>query len=760
MSGNFTSNIPASRLASFGCVLVLVLAINAAAQSAGGPTANQAPPLVRAVLTHDADGGVIIRATRVTQPIRIDGRLDEEAYAHVPPITEFIQQVPDAGNPVTERTQMWVLFDDTNIYVACRCWHEQPERIFADDMRRDISTSSHDHIGILFDTFHDQRTGFVFYVSAIGALRDGLVADLGFNFDWNAVWNSAAGRFSGGWIAEMAFPFKTLRYGPGREQTWGIQLRRGISQNNEMAYITLIPPTLGTSGIGDGSLEATLVGLEAPPAVLNLEVKPYGLLGVTTDRLSQPAVSNDATFDAGIDLKYGLTKSLTADFTYNTDFAQVEADEAQVNLTRFRLSFPEKREFFLEGRGIFLFGRGLTGGFRRGDGDAPTIFYSRRIGLSNVRAVPVIGGARLTGKVGSWNVGVLSMETGEDAAVDAAQTNFSVVRLRRDILRRSNLGGIFTRRSISTVAPGANHVWGLDGNFAFYRNVYFNTFLAQSRTEGQTGDDLSYRTQFNYNADRYGLTLDRLVVEPNFNPEVGLLRRQNFRRNFIEGRFSPRPANHPLVRKWISQASLEYITDDTNRLESRALTGEFETEFHSGYTAGVQYARLHEFVPEPFSISSGVSIPAGGYSFQNLELSFTSGRQHRVNGSATLDIGSFYDGDKTTATFRGRGAITPQLGAEPNISLNWVDLPQGQFTATVVGARTTYTLTPRMFVAALVQYSSSSMSLSTNLRFRWEYQPGSEVFFVYSEGRSTLPVGRTELENRGFVVKINRLFRF
>ena len=759
MPWNHLRDHPGWRVTPLVSLLALLCAPTTAAQSGGGATGNPPSRVADPVLTRDANGHVTIRATRITQPISIDGRLDDAAYREVSPFSEFIQQVPNTGAPVSEKTEMWVMFDDTNIYLTCRCWDERPDQIIANDMRRDNAAhSSHDHFGVAFDTFNDERNGFLFYLSAVGAIRDALLADQRANFDWNGVYDYEAGRFDGGWIGEMAFPFKSLRYRPGRDQTWGIQLRRGISRKAESAYVTPLSPARATAAINDMSQAATLIGLEAPPPALNLEVKPYTLVRLTTDNLSQPAVRNDVSPDAGFDVKYGVTKSLTADFTYNTDFAQVEADEAQVNLTRFSLFLPEKREFFLEGQGVFAFGRGFVGGF--GDSDVPTLFYSRRIGLSSTRAVPVIGGARLTGRAGPWSIGTLNIQTDNDTASGARETNFTVLALRRNILRRSNFGGLYTRRSASTIAPGDNQLWGLESNLAFYDNVFVSTYVARSRTESLAGDDLSYRTEFNYAGDRYGLALDRLVVEEHFNPEVGLLRRQNFRRNFAQARFSPRTKDPPLVRKWTYQTSLEYTTNNANLLESRALTGEFETEFHNTDILRLSYARQYEFVPAPFTVSRGVHIQVGGYVFDTLSASFTAGETHRVSGRGSFDVGGFYGGNKTTATYRGRIAITPQLGIEPNISLNWVDLPQARFTSTVVGGRTIFTMTPRMFVAGLVQYSSSNTSLSANLRLRWEYRPGSELFVVYSEGRSTLPFHGTDLESRGVAVKINRLVRF
>jgi hypothetical protein len=729
----------------------------AAAQSASA-SPSPAAPVPNSVLSHDDTGRLLVRATRISKPINIDGKLDDEAYLTVPSITELIQMVPKNGAPVSEQTAMWLMFDDENIYISCRCDDQHPEKMVADDMRKDSSSAStQDNLSVAFDTFNDRRSGFVFQITPAGALRDGTTTEERSNFDWNTVFDGRATRSDQGWIGEMAIPFKSLRYVPGRQQTWGVQLRRRLSGKNEQVYLTKVNPIWGTQGLNHFAEAATLVGLEAPPPSRNLEIKPYGISRLTTDRLARPAVDNDLEPDAGLDLKYGLTKSLTADITYNTDFAQVEADEAQVNLTRFSVVFPEKREFFLEGSDFLNFARSANSDL--GD-DAPSVFYSRRIGLSGSREVPVIAGGRVTGKAGPWGLGILNIETKKDEDAGIDQTNFAVVRVRRDILRRSNVGAIFTNRSVSTVATGANQVWGIDSNFAFFQSVFMAGHIAQSRTEGRSGDNLNYRAQFSYNADRYGLALDRVVVEKNFNPEVGFMRRDNFRRSLVSARFSPRTKTNKVVRKYTYEAGLDYVTDNDNHLESREASGRFQIELHNSDTISAEYAGVFEYIPSPFTISRGVRIPVGGYSFDNARFAYNMGAQHKFTGNVSYDVGTFYDGTKKTTALRGRLDITTQLGIEPILSLNWVDLPYGTFTDKVIGGRSVFTVTPRMFVAALVQYSSANSSVSSNLRFRWEYQPGSELFVVYTEGRSTLPPQGTDLQSRGVVVKINRLFRF
>jgi len=734
------------------CLLVAAPTKAQAAPPPDDPVATSAAPL----LVREADGRVTVRATRIAEPMRIDGKLDEAVYREVPPITDFIQQEPIEGAAPTEKTEAWILFDDENIYLVCRCWDSNPKAIVANDMRRDSpNLNSHDSFGVQLDPYHDGRGAFFFYMSPVGGIRDAAVTDSRPNNDWNTVWQSGASRFDEGWIAEIAIPFKSLRYGPGRDQTWGIQVRRFINSKSERLHLTQLPASWGSGAWNRMHLAATLIGLQAPAGSRNLEIKPYAISSLSTDTQATPRKSNEFSPDAGIDIKYGITKGLTADFSYNTDFAQVEADEAQVNLTRFSLSFPEKREFFLEGSGLFTFGA-VTG---TSAADAPVIFYSRSIGLSRGQALPVIAGGRITGRAGPWSIGALNIEVGEDPALKVERTNFTALRLRRSVFSRGSVGGIFTRRSVSTVAAGSNAVFGLDANFGVRRYVNFGGYVAKTQTEGLDDKSLSYRGQFNYDHDRYGLELDRLVVEENFNPEVGFMRRRNFRRSYAQARFSPRTENNRLVRKWRYQAEIDYITDNQNRLSTREIRGEFQTDFHSGDNLNLAAVRSYEFLPQAFAIQ-GVRIPPGGYNFTNGIATYTAGQQHRISGKFSAEAGSFYGGDKRTLAFQGRVEISPRLGIEPNISQNWIDVPAGKFTTTLVGARTTLTLTPRMFVAALVQYTSGSSSLSSNVRLRWEYRPGSELFLVYTEGRSTLPVRGTELQNRGLVLKINRLFRF
>jgi hypothetical protein len=536
-----------------------------------------------------------------------------------------------------------------------------------------------------------------------------------------------------------------------------------VRWKNELSYLSAVPRLYGARGILRLSQAATLVGLEVPPKALNLDIKPYAAAAVTADRTVDPAFTNDGDGNAGFDLKYVPTQSLAADLTYRTDFAQVEDDDLQVNLTRFNLFFPEKREFFLEGQGTYAFGGAQTTS-TTGTGvpsNTPVLFFSRRIGLSGSEVVPMDVGARLTGRAGPYTIGVLDVKTGDNPDAQAFATNFGVVRVKRDILRRSYIGVLGTYRSRSVTGPDDNTTFGADTNLSFYQNLNLIGYYAETRTPGGGGTGRSYRGRFDYDADLLGIQVERLAVGRQFKPEVGFLRRTDFIQNLGQLRVSHRPKSFAAIRKVSLESALDYITDNDERLENRQARFGVRTDMASGDSWTVQYTRDFEWVDRPFAIV-GTPVPAGVYRFSIARGGYTFGTQRKVSGEISAAGGGFYDGDRTDVSFRGRAQLSTRLSVEPTVSLNWVSLPTGSFTATLVSGRGTLSFTPRMLVAALVQYNSSVNLLTTNIRYRWEFRPGSELFLVYSDGRDTgQSLGRfssTQL-NRGFTVKVTRLFR-
>ncbi len=731
------------------------------------------PPVAPATINRDDAGRATVRAVRVTQPIRIDGTLDEAVYRDVPPMSDFIQVDPNPGAAATEKTDLWVAFDDKAIYVLVRAWDTQMDRLVATEMRRDSNVlfQGNDVISVAFDPFYDRRNALLFTVNPIGGRSETQVTgERQFSQDWNPVWEVKTGRFEGGWTAEMAIPFKSLRYGTRADQVWGFNAMRIKRAKNEISTLTKMPPGRGQASIVQSSFAASMVGLETPRSGRNLDLKPYAISSLTTDRVSSTPLSNDPKGEVGLDLKYGLTQGLTADLTVNTDFAQVEADEQQVNLTRFSLFFPEKREFFLENQGTFAFGgvqlAGNNNNINNNATTAPILFYSRRIGLNAGREVPLEVGGRITGRAGRYSVGVLNTQTGDTPATSASvaaspATNFSVVRFRRDVLRRSSVGVIATGRSVAQNGVGRNLVYGLDGNFAFFDNLAINTYWAKSQTDGRLGDDDSYRAQLDYNGDRYGVQLEHIGVGNDFNPEVGFLRRADMYRSSYQLRFSPRPKRIKSVRKFRYQTGLSYLEDGAGILETRERDGEFAIEFQNGDQFIVQYNNLFEYLPRPFAITNRVTIPVGAYRFENGVVGFNLGRQRKLSANTSLEHGTFYNGHRTTLTVsQGRISVTNAISVEPTYSMNKVDLLQGRFTTHLAGSRVTYTLTPLMFTSALLQYNSGTNSVSVNARLRWEYRPGSELFVVFNEERNTLARSFPSTNTRAIIVKVNRLLRY
>ena len=742
-------------------VTAIVAASSAAAQQASDP----ALTTPASVMDRDSEGRVTVRAVRVRTAPRIDGVLDDAIYHTLPPITGFIQQEPNEGAIATEPTLVWILFDDRNIYLGARCRDSEPSRIVANDMRRDgRNVSQNDNLSVIIDTFHDRRNGYEFLVNAIGGAWDTQVTDeTTANRDWNTVWRSHSRRDEDGWSVEMEIPFRSVRYRGSGPQTWGINVRRSVRWKNEVSYLSSVPRQYGARGILRLSQAATLAGLEVPPASLNVDVKPYVVGGATADRLLDPRFRSELDRDAGFDVKYGVTQSLTADFTYRTDFAQVEDDDQQVNLTRFNLLFPEKREFFLEGQGIFAFG-GTTPSTSASTAasvpvNTPVLFFSRRIGLEGNLAVPIEAGARLTGKAGRYSIGLLDIQTDDNEAAGAVATNFGVVRLKRDILRRSYIGVIGTRRSPTPAGSDDNLAYGIDATLSFFESLSLVGYYAGTRTSGLRGDDHSYRGRFDYDADLFGLQAERLVVGKNFIPEVGFLRRTDFIQDLAQLRISRRPKPGRAIRKVSYEAGLEYITDGDRHLENRQARVGIRTEMQSGDAWSIGYSRDFEFVETSFPIA-GRPVAVGAYHMPTVRGSYTLGFQRRVTGDISVAHGGFYGGDRTDVAYRGRAELTPRLSIEPGLSLNWIELPFERFTATLLSARSNYSFTPRMLVAALLQYNSTNNAMTTNVRFRWEYQPGSELFLVYSDGRDTLARGFPQLLNRGVSVKLTRLLQF
>jgi hypothetical protein len=715
-------------------------------------------------MTRDASGRATVRAIKLPSPLRLDGRLDEPHYKDFVAISEFVQAEPQEGAAATEKTEIWVFFDDQNVYFSARCWESDPSHAVVNEMRRDGGNIGlNDNVAWLFDTFADRRNGLLFETNALGGRLDGQSSnEESTNLDYNPVWDVKVSKFEGGWSAEAVIPFKSLRYKIGvASQVWGFNVRRRNRWKNETSYLSPAPRALGVRGLRP-SIAGTLIDIETPRASRNLEVKPFVSTSLTTDRTARPPISNDLSPDVGLDVKYGITQSLTADVTVNTDFAQVEADELQVNLTRFNLQFPEKREFFLENRQTFAFG---------GEGaDTPVLFYSRRIGLasvpasSSIRLVPIRAGGRLTGRAGKFSIGALNIHADEEAVAGVEPTSFSVFRVQRDFLRASNIGVLFTDRSVASAANVPSRTYGVDATFSFLQNkLSMATYWARTPTELAGDHDASYRAQIEYGGDRYGWQLEHLAVGNEFNPDVGFVRRADMRRSFGQFRFSPRTKRNKIIRRSLYTGTTNYIEGDDRRLQTRELDGEFALELHNGDRFVTGYTDIYEFLPRafPISLSPPIVLPIASYDFTNFRVGYNFGQQRFLAANVLVEQGTFYDGHRTAITVnQSRVKITNQLSLQPTYALNRVTLLEGSFRTHLVGTRVTHTMTPYMFASALLQYNSTTHVVSTNVRLRWEYRPGSELFVVLNDQRDSTSARFPVLTNRALIVKMTRLWQF
>lgn len=693
------------------------------------------PPAPPEVIARDGKGRVTVRAVRLAEPLVLDGVLDDAAYKTTEPFGDFIQQEPHAGSPATERSDVWVFFDDRNVYVSARFWKSDPGDLLANELRKDDSgIFRNDGIGVVLDTFLDRRSGYYFNTNALGAVRDGLLVNENqdANLDFNPVWDVRSHRFDKGWSTEMAIPFQSLRYPSGLQQVWGILVQRIDWKKNEFSYLTPIPPSWGGAGIWKVSSAATLVGIEAPRRTRRLEVKPYVLSGATVERGPSPSTIDGVSGEVGVDARYRLTRNLNADLTYNTDFAQVEVDNQQLNFSRFNLFFPEKREFFLEMQNTMNAGSAGGSGGRGATDPTPILYFSRRIGLVNGIDVPIVVGGRVLGRVGEQTIGAFTMRTARSDRAGSPGTTFTVARVRRNVFRRSAIGGLVTHRSEAD-GSGRNHVMAFDAQFRFLENVELNGYYAQSGGEPSSGDR-SFLGQFRYTGDRYGLEVSRLHVGSDFDAGIGFVPRRGVSRTFASARFSPRPQGLPAIRKFSWEASIDRVANaagDTDTLQGR---GTFRIQQSNGDELNADVTRTEDHPREAFTVAGAAILP-GSYRFGEVRLNYVLGPQRPVVGTLTAARGGFYGGHKTELGFNGRLSPVTRLMFEPTWTWSDLQMPSGRFNAQLVGLRTTVALTPRMFAAALVQYNATASAMGANVRFRWEYRPGSDLFVVYGESR-------------------------
>jgi hypothetical protein len=547
-------------------------------------------------------------------------------------------------------------------------------------------------------------------------------------------------------------PFKTLRFSGSPSQEWGLQITRRVVRKSEEADWAPIPLRYGNFRM---SLAGTLRGLENIRQGRNLKVKPFVSGSITQSRgpssptTASPGLTRLNDFDGGMDVKYGLTPSLTLDATYRTDFAQVEVDQQQVNLTRFNQFFPEKRDFFLENAGTFTFGPGGN----------LVPFFSRRIGLSAAGSpIPIVGGGRVSGKLDRYDVGVLAMKT--ERLDSTPSNNFLVGRVKRNLLRNSWVGGLVTHRD-STVGGDHNRVYGADAHFEFFQKLVFDTYLLGSDTPGRAGKDLARRFQTEWKDEEFEASAEYNEVQPDFNPEVGSIRRRDMEQYAGQATWRPMLERSDVIRNFVVGSRFDYFEGSgSGKLETRASESTFGVLFESNASMNFIVEHTFDRLESPLRIPSGsprVTLAASDYSFTNYTGNFSTNQRRKISGNGAYNWGGFYGGDHKQVTGGLNLKPNPHLTMSFTYDRNRVRLPDGAFTTELVGARFIYGFTPRAFFNAFIQYNANTRLLSSNLRFDLIHRPLSDLYVVYNDTRDT---GSRLLRERVFIVKLTNLFDF
>ena len=727
-------------------VALQLTAIGLAAQGAASPhPAGDAPP--------------VARARFLSEPPVMDGVvLTDPVWRGLAPISGFWQTRPDEGEPATQKTDVYLGYTKDAIYIGAVLHDDNPKAIFAASGRRDADLEASDSFQVIFDSFRDRQNGFVFGTNPAAVEYDGQVTKEGnsgqnssdggsFNLNWDTSWSVKTSTADHGWNVEMMIPFKSLRYGPGETQTWGVNFQRNIRRNNEVAYWA---PLERQHNLYRVSQAGRLEELKVPPQ-RNLKFTPY-VLGKASRGGAR--AGTDTEGKAGFDLKYSLTPSLTLDATYQTDFAQVEADQLQLNLDRFSLFIPERRPFFLENADRFSVGVE----------EEVELFFSRRIGIgSDGRQIPIEGGVRLSGVAGRTNLGLLQMRS-EGLAGVAPRNDYTVVRVDQELPSRSSLGVLLVNRNGdgSHLLPNAddhNRTYAVDGRWGIGSSLRFMGFLARTETPGLSGRDRAFRLAGAYSTERWTANSSYTEVGGEFNPEAGFLARTDYRKfdGYIMRRI--RPENLWGLHELRPHISYRGYWDFDGFQKTGYLHVDNHWEWQNGHEVHTGLNFTREGVADPFPIVSNVVVPRGTYDHAEAQLVAQSNAAAPLSAEIRVNAGGYFGGDRLSFRPAVRYRRGDKFSSELSLSHNRLDLPvpNGSFTVNLARVRLAYSFSPRISIQGLLQYDDQRDLLATNLRFAWQQSANTGFYLVYSEVDDRR-VGVIGEPRREFIVKYSRLF--
>jgi hypothetical protein len=678
---------------------------------------------------------VEVKAVRVEQGPKIDGRLDDPVWQSAAVFVAFRMAEPQPDSEPTEKTELRILYDDANLYIGVLCLDSEPGRIAAHSMAHDggggeqhgwggegsIGTGDDDVVRVLLDPFLDKRTAYFFSVNPRGARGEGLTSGGSASLNWDGIWDAASRIDGSGWSAEFKIPFKTISFKP-ELTAWGINVERFIARKQEKIRLS---GTDRDSNFTNPMAAASLSGIAGVKQGKGITIRPYGLLSVEKDHRDNAGFR--WKLDGGFDVYKNFTPNLVGAFSYNMDFAETEADERRINLTRFPLFFPEKRMFFLEGSETFSFSSSVS--FQP--------FFSRKIGLYEGAQVPVLFGGKVYGKIGQTNLAFLDVQTEKFAGLPGR--NFLALRLTQDVFSESKVGLIVTNGSPTgerNTLAGADFRYATS-RFAGDKNLNLAAWMAYNWNEKTEGSHLGFGFRANYPNDLWDIQSTYAYYGEALDPGLGFMLRQGIQTAYLRVGFQPRPRGGffgTFVRQFFFDASGDFYWDlhgnlETSRLEATPLS--LRTE--SGESFSFQATLNRDILPAAFEVAAGIVLPAGSYSFTSYSIDFSSASHRAWGFSAGIDFGEFYSGRYDDLgiglTFKYKGYAS--LGLDVNLVRG--RLPEGNFSENVYQLKADVFLSPDLGFMNYIQYDSISKLLGWSARLKWRVSPGNEIALIYNK---------------------------
>jgi hypothetical protein len=703
-----------------------------------------------------------LRVVRTSVAPIIDGILDDEAWRTAAVIEDLHQVQPTEYAPPSQRTKIYVTYDDNALYVAARLFDTQPNLIVDRILRQGDQVFGDDWFSLIIDPFHDRRSGYRFLTNPNGIRQEGIFQNVSdTQWEWQGIWETAASKNDEGWVTEIAIPFKSLSFDPNND-TWGINFRRAVARGDErMAWVSRNRNTdPSTSGIAVGfeGLQQGR-GLDVIPSIALANQRTIAIDDGDPATPLSPTLTKTKT-DPSLDIFYKISPSVTGALTINTDFSATEVDDRQVNLTRFGLFFPEKRDFFLQDADIFEFG-GLD------DNGRP--FFSRRIGLAaDGQPVDLIVGGKISGRVGRFNIGALTIRQDEYAEIQA--DNAVVARVSANVLRESTIGLIATEGD-----PQSNEDNSVTGADFAYRNsrlpggklVETNVWMQQSNSPDAIDANNANRAYGfrvstpNNSGFRGGVRFTH--IEENFAPALGFVNRAGIQQFNTGVQYTARPRNSYFrsILGGFNAERVERLSD--GELESQSIRLRLiELENTQGDKLELEHRISDEVLFEPFEIHPGIVIPTDAYAFEAPRLSISTADQRRVWGNVSYGSGSFYDGTRdesiASISWRPSGKLRTTLSYE----YNDIALPEGSFETRLVQFRAVVAFSSMLSWVTFVQYDNISETIGINSRIHWIPQAGREAFLVLNHNLQDIDNRDNHFKSSysEVALKFNYTFRF